>query len=156
MAAVQPLTLDASSGLFSDGFRLSFQINKMQRLSDVKLHDESGWRSLQPQHLAVVLFRRAVSVRLPLITDTGTIDKTIQMPAGTTVSRFLVKVMQAMNRNVTIADARRLTGGYATSAKVKMMSAKLRGLKYRQLPMDHVHFEGVSRARGALEIELGS
>lgn len=97
------------------------------------------------------MFPKAVTVHLPLLTDTGKLEKPLHMPAGTDVRKFLTILLAFMNSKITAAYARRLTTEVAYANRNSLM-----GMKYNQLPMDHVFYEGISRSGGGKRIVLGS
>ena len=135
---------------FSDGTSLSYRIDDEY---EPKLFKNKTKRfvPLGAMHWATVMFPRATTVYLPLYTATGNLKKGLRMKAGTTVRAFFDSISAFMSSKITKADASRVTAAvpYATSASVY-------GLRYNQLPMDHVFYEGVGLEGKRQTISLGS
>lgn len=149
--AARPLQLHNKLDTFSDGSYLSFQINH-KKLSDAKVWLSGGkQRPLTSAHLSVTMFSKAVTVHLPLLTDTGKLDKALRKPAGTDVRRFLIILLAFMNNKITTADTRNLT-----SEAPYASSGPLTGYNYNKLLMDHAFYEGISRSGGRRTVVLGS
>lgn len=147
-AAAKRLQLDRCLLNFSDGTSLSYTINAD---SKPELFKGNRFVPLRAVHWGTVMFPKAVTVYLPLYTDTGKLKKGLRMRAGTTVRAFFDSITTFMNSRITAVDACRVTAdvSYATSAYVF-------GLKYNQLRMDHVFYEGVGLEGKKLTISLGS
>lgn len=146
--AAKRLRLDKCLLNFSDGTSLSYTINNK---SKPELFKGNRFVPLRAVHWATIMFPKAVTVYLPLYTDTGELKKGLRMKAGTTVRAFFDSITAFMNSRITAADAHSVTAAvpYATSAYVL-------GLKYNQLQMDHVFYEGVGLEGKKLTISLGS
>ena len=143
--AAKRLQLDKCLIGFSDGTSLSYRIDSTSKPT---LFKGNRFVPLRAVHWATVMFPRAVTVYLPLYTDTVELKISLRMKAGTTVRAFFDSITAKMNSRITAAHARKVTAA-ATSASVL-------GLKYHQLRMDHVFYEGVGLEGKKLTISLGS